>query len=339
MRTIIIAEAGVNHNGDKDLAKKMITAAKEAGADYVKFQTFIPKNLVVENAQKAEYQKKATGKEESQRNMLQKLALTFEDFRELQEYCEKEEIGFLSTPFDMDSIDFLKELKMDFWKVPSGEIVNPPYLRRLANTGLPMVLSTGMCTLQEVREAVEILLAEGMKKEDITLLQCNTEYPTPYTDVNLKAMQTMRDVFGVKTGYSDHTKGIEVSLAAVAMGAVVIEKHFTLDRNMEGPDHKASLEPDELREMVSAIRHIEQALGTGEKCPSESEKKNIPVVRKSIVAKRTIQPGELFTEENLTAKRPGTGIAAADWDKVIGKVADKIYKEDEQIRIPVQRDI
>lgn len=331
MRTIVIAEAGVNHNGKKELAKKMIDAAKEAGADYVKFQTFIPGALVSKGAGKAEYQKQTTGEEESQQEMLEKLALNFTDFIELKEYCEKIGIGFLSTPFDFESIAFLQDLDLDFWKIPSGEIVNLPYLRRLARTGKPIVLSTGMCIMQEVREALEVLQSEGLRREEITLLQCNTEYPTPYEDVNLRAMQTMKETFGVKVGYSDHTKGIEISLAAAALGAVVIEKHFTLSREMEGPDHKASLEPDELKELVSAIRHIEQAMGDGVKQPSASEKKNLSVVRKSIVAKRTIQKGEVFTEENLTVKRPGTGISSMEWDKVIGKAADKEYGEDEQI--------
>ena len=331
MRTIVIAEAGVNHNGEKELAKRMIDAAKEAGADYVKFQTFVPKALVVKDAEKADYQKQTTGEAESQQKMLEKLALTFTDFVELKEYCEKAGIGFLSTPFDFESIAFLQELDLDFWKIPSGEIVNLPYLRRLARTGKPIVLSTGMCTMREVRDAVEVLQSEGLRREDITLLQCNTEYPTPYEDVNLNAMITMRDTFGVKAGYSDHTKGIEISLAAAALGAAVIEKHFTLSREMEGPDHKASLEPDELRELVLSIRHIELAMGTGKKEPSVSEKKNISIVRKSIVAKTAITKGDIFTEENLTVKRPGTGISPMKWDEIIGRTADRNYEEDEQI--------
>lgn len=331
MGAMIIAEAGVNHNGDILLAKKMIEAAKEAGADYIKFQTFIPQDMVASNAQKADYQKESTAAEESQQDMLKKLALTFDEFKELKEYCEDTGIGFLSTPFDFKSIEFLQGLDLDFWKVPSGEITNLPYLKKLAKTGKPMVLSTGMCTLQEVSDALKILYEEGISKENITLLQCNTEYPTPYKDVNLKAMKKMSEAFEVKTGYSDHTKGIEIPLAAVAMGAAVIEKHFTLDRRMEGPDHKASLEPQELKDMITGIRHIEEAMGNGEKKPTESEKKNIAVARKSIVADEIIQKGELFTEDNLTVKRPGDGISPMKWYDVIGKTADRNYEKDEKI--------
>lgn len=331
MGAMIIAEAGVNHNGDILLAKKMIEAAKEAGADYIKFQTFIPQDMVASNAQKADYQKESTAAEESQQDMLKKLALTFDEFKELKEYCEDTGIGFLSTPFDFKSIEFLQGLDLDFWKVPSGEITNLPYLKKLAKTGKPMVLSTGMCTLQEVSDALKILYEEGISKENITLLQCNTEYPTPYKDVNLKAMKKMSEAFEVKTGYSDHTKGIEIPLAAVAMGAAVIEKHFTLDRRMEGPDHKASLEPQELKDMITGIRHIEEAMGNGEKKPTESEKKNIAVARKSIVADEIIQKGELFTEGNLTVKRPGDGISPMKWYDVIGKTADRNYEKDEKI--------
>lgn len=333
MSVMVIAEAGVNHNGSLALAKKMIDAAKDAGADYIKFQTFIPKELVAKDAQKAEYQKKTTGTGESQQEMLEKLALTFEDFKELKEYCKEVGVGFLSTPFDFESIEFLKGLDLDFWKIPSGEVTNLPYLKRLAATGKPIVLSTGMCTLQEVGAAVRILETEGVKRQDITLLQCNTEYPTPYKDVNLLAMLKMQEAFNVSVGYSDHTKGIEIPLAATALGAAVIEKHFTLDRQMEGPDHKASLEPQELKSMISSIRHIEQAMGDGEKRPSESEKKNIPVARKSIVAKTWIREGEVFTEENLTLKRPGTGISPMKWEEIIGRKADRDYQEDEQIEI------
>lgn len=333
MSVMVIAEAGVNHNGSLALAKKMIEAAKDAGADYIKFQTFIPKELVAKDAQKAEYQKETTGTGESQQEMLEKLALTFEDFKELKEYCKEVGVGFLSTPFDFESIEFLKGLDLDFWKIPSGEVTNLPYLKRLAATGKPIVLSTGMCTLQEVGAAVRILETEGVKRQDITLLQCNTEYPTPYKDVNLLAMLKMQEAFNVSVGYSDHTKGIEIPLAATALGAAVIEKHFTLDRQMEGPDHKASLEPQELKSMISSIRHIEQAMGDGEKRPSESEKKNIPVARKSIVAKTWIREGEVFTEENLTLKRPGTGISPMKWEEIIGRKADRDYQEDEQIEI------
>lgn len=331
MGAVIIAEAGVNHNGNIEIAMRMIDAAKEAGADYIKFQTFIPKELVAKNAKKAEYQKKTTDSAETQQEMLERLALTFDAFKELKEYCKQKEIGFLSTPFDFASIEFLQGLDMDFWKVPSGEMTNLPYLKRLAETGKPMVLSTGMCTLQEVSDVVGILQSEGLKKEDITILQCNTEYPTPYEDVNLRAMLKMKEAFGVAVGYSDHTKGIEIPLAAVALGATVIEKHFTLDCEMEGPDHKASLEPEELKKMITSIRHIEQAMGTGEKIPSQSERKNMSIARKSIVAKKAILKGERFTEENLALKRPGTGITPMRWEEIIGKTADRDYREDDQI--------
>lgn len=331
MGAVIIAEAGVNHNGNIEIAMRMIDAAKEAGADYIKFQTFIPKELVAKNAKKAEYQKKTTDSAETQQEMLERLALTFDAFKELKEYCKQKEIGFLSTPFDFASIEFLQGLDMDFWKVPSGEMTNLPYLKRLAETGKPMVLSTGMCTLQEVSDVVGILQSEGLKKEDITILQCNTEYPTPYEDVNLRAMLKMKEAFGVAVGYSDHTKGIEIPLAAVALGATVIEKHFTLDCEMEGPDHKASLEPEELKKMITSIRHIEQAMGTGEKIPSQSERKNMSIARKSIVAKKAILKGERFTEENLALKRPGTGITPMRWEEIVGKTADRDYREDDQI--------
>lgn len=332
MGAVIIAEAGVNHNGNIKTAMKMIDAAKEAGADYIKFQTFIPKELVAKNAKKAEYQKKTTDSAETQQEMLARLALAFDDFKELKEYCKQKGIGFLSTPFDFASIEFLQGLDMDFWKVPSGEMTNLPYLKRLAETGKPMVLSTGMCTLLEVSDVVDILQSAGMKKEDITILQCNTEYPTPYEDVNLRAMLKMKEALGVAVGYSDHTKGIEIPLAAVALGATVIEKHFTLDCEMEGPDHKASLEPEELKKMITSIRHIEQAMGTGEKIPSQSERKNMTIARKSIVAKKAILKGERFTEENLALKRPGTGITPMRWEEIIGKTADRDYREDEQIK-------
>lgn len=331
MGAVIIAEAGVNHNGNIETAMKMIDAAKEVGADYIKFQTFIPKELVAKDAKKAEYQKKTTDSTETQQKMLERLALTFDDFKELKGYCKQKGIGFLSTPFDFASIEFLKGMDMDFWKVPSGEMTNLPYLKRLAETGKPMVLSTGMCTLREVSDVVGILQSEGMKKEDITLLQCNTEYPTPYEDVNLRAMLKMKEAFGVAVGYSDHTKGIEIPLAAVALGATVIEKHFTLDCEMEGPDHKASLEPEELKKMITSIRHIEQAMGTGEKIPSQSERKNMTIARKSIVAKKAILKGERFTEENLALKRPGTGISPMRWEEILGKTADRDYREDDQI--------
>lgn len=329
MSVIIIAEAGVNHNGSIKLAKKMIDKAKEAGADYVKFQTFVPEKLVSQFAEKAEYQKRETGSSESQLEMLKKLALTQEDFVELKAYCEKRQIGFLSTPFDMESIGFLEGLDMDFWKIPSGEITNLPYLEAIGKTGRKVVMSTGMCEMKEIQEAIQVLEASGAG--DITILHCNTEYPTPVEDVNLLAMKQMADVFHKSIGYSDHTIGIEIPVAAAALGAVVIEKHFTLDCNMEGPDHKASLEPEALKKMVEQIRLVEQALGDGIKVPSESEKKNISVVRKSIVAAVPIQKGERYTEQNLTVKRPGTGISPMKWHEMIGKTAPRPYEKDEMI--------
>ena len=328
MSVYIIAEAGVNHNGSFALACKLVDAAKEAGADCIKFQTFKSENLVSRSAKKAEYQKMTTG-DSSQQDMLKKLELSFDEFIQLKNYCEKVGICFLSTPFDFDSIDFLNSIDMPFWKIPSGEVTNLPYLLALAKTGKPVVMSTGMCTLKEIREAIDVLQANGTK--EIKLLHCNTEYPTPFEDVNLKAMQTMRDEFQMEVGYSDHTKGIEVPIAAVALGATIIEKHFTLDRNMEGPDHKASLEPQELAEMVCCIRNIEKALGSGDKMPSPSEKKNIAVARKSIVAKSKIKAGDTLTENNITVKRPGTGISPMKWFEVLGTKAVKDFDEDELI--------
>ncbi|MBQ9032170.1 MAG: N-acetylneuraminate synthase [Parasporobacterium sp.] len=330
MSVFIIAEAGVNHNGSLELAYKLIDAAKDAGVDCIKFQTFKAEKLVSQHAQKAEYQKKTTG-DSSQKDMLKKLELSYEDFLKLKEYCDKSEIAFLSTPFDSDSLDFLNTIDMPFWKIPSGEITNLPYLIAIAKTGKPVVMSTGMCNLQEIEEAIEVLKTNGTS--DIKLLHCNTEYPTPFEDVNLRAMQTMRNATGLEVGYSDHTKGIEVPVAAVALGAMIIEKHFTLDRNMEGPDHKASLEPDELKQMVQSIRNIEKSLGTGEKVPSPSESRNIAIARKSIVAKKTINKGEIFTEQNLTVKRPGNGISPMKWFQVLGKEADRDYSEDELIEL------
>lgn len=328
MSVYIIAEAGVNHNGDFALACKLVDAAKAAGVDCIKFQTFKSSELVSHNAQKAEYQKDTTG-EGSQVDMLKKLELSYDEFLALKDYCDKTGICFLSTPFDFDSIDFLNSIDMPFWKIPSGEVTNYPYLVALAKTGKSVVMSTGMCDMTEIQEAINVLKENGTK--EIKLLHCNTEYPTPFEDVNLRAMQTMRDTFGFEVGYSDHTRGIEVPIAAVALGATVIEKHFTLDRNMEGPDHKASLEPDELKAMVSSIRHIEQALGSGDKMPSPSEKKNIMVARKSIVAKVDIKEGEVLTEDNVTVKRPGTGISPMRWHEVIGTKAVRYFQEDELI--------
>lgn len=329
MSITIIAEAGVNHNGSMELAKKMVVEAKEAGADYIKFQTFQPEKLVSKYADKAEYQKKTTGSEESQLEMLKKLALTQEDFRELKDYCDQVGIGFISTPFDMESIDFLESLDMDFWKIPSGEITNLPYLIKIAETGRPIVMSTGMCQMEEIEDALTWLKNSGAG--EITLLHCNTQYPTPMEDVNLNAMQSLKRQFHLSVGYSDHTQGIEVPIAAAALGATVIEKHFTLDQKMEGPDHRASLEPEELAAMVRGIRNIEKALGSGEKGVTPSEIKNRAVARKSIVAAGRIQKGELFTEGNLTVKRPGNGISPMSWFEVLGKTAKRDYTEDELI--------
>lgn len=331
-RTIIIAEAGVNHNGKMELAKGLIDVAVEAGVDYVKFQTFKTDNLVSKDAKKAAYQKMNTDDhDENQYSMLKKLELTDENHFELIAYCEKKNIKFLSTAFDMESIEFLKD-KLDFYKIPSGEITNLIYLEKVAQLGLPVVMSTGMANLNEVREAFEVLIKNGVKKEEITILHCNTEYPTPMKDVNLKAMLTMGNEFDVKVGYSDHTLGIEVPIAAVALGAKIIEKHFTLDNTMEGPDHKASLEPDELIKMVKGIRNIEIALGNGTKEPSNSEQKNISVARKSIVASKTIKKGELLTDQNICVKRPGTGVSPMKWHEIIGTEAIKDFEADELIR-------
>lgn len=331
-RIFIIAEAGVNHNGSLEIAESLIDAAVNAGVDAVKFQTFKADRLVQRDARKAVYQQEhAVNKQETQYEMLKKLELTEQMHRKLMQSCADKGILFLSTPFDMESIRMLADFGVAMMKVPSGEITNYPYLREIARTGKPIILSTGMCGLEEVKAAVAVLREYGSR--DITLLHCNTEYPTPMCDVNLKAMQTLREETGLPVGYSDHTQGIEVSIAAAAVGAAVIEKHFTLDRNMEGPDHAASLEPKELRAMVQAVRNIESALGDGEKRPSPSEIKNREVARKSIVAKRAIRKGEAFTEENLTTKRPGSGISPMRWKEVIGHTADRDYEPDEMIAI------
>lgn len=328
MRTLIIAEAGVNHNGSIDMARKLIDTAKEAGVDYVKFQTAKLDALVSKYADMADYQKKNVGQEESQKNMLAKLLLPYSDFIVLADYCKEKQIGFLSTPSDLDSIDFLENL-VPFWKVPSGEITNYPYLVAIGQTKKPVVLSTGMCEISEIDDAVSVLRENGTT--DLTLLHCNTQYPTPYKDVNLRAMETLKERYQVKVGYSDHTAGIEVPVAAVALGATVIEKHFTLDKTLSGPDHKASLEPDELCRMVQAIRNIEVALGSSEKSVSLSERENLAVARKSIVASRRILKGEILTEENLSVKRPGTGISPMKWKEVLGTYAVKDFEEDELI--------
>ena len=333
--TIIIAEAGVNHNGSLELAKQLVDKAVEAGVDYIKFQTFKASKLVTKAAKQAEYQRKNIGTGgDSQYQMLKKLELSAEDHEELIAYCKEKGIKFFSTAFDFDSIDYLHSLNLGLWKIPSGEVTNYPFLKRVASYNEKSILSTGMCDMEDVRAAVDALYKNGLSKENLILLHCNTEYPTPFEDVNLKAMNALREEFGVEVGYSDHTKGIEVPIAAVALGATVIEKHFTLDRNMEGPDHKASLEPDELKAMVSAIRNIEKALsGDGTKHVSESEKKNIAVARKSIVAACDIEAGELFTEDNLTVKRPGNGVSPMRWEEVLGHRAKRDFNEDELIEL------
>lgn len=333
MKTFIIAEAGVNHNGSIELAKKLVDVAVEAGADAVKFQTFKTENVVSKFAPKAEYQQKTTSKDETQFEMIKKLELSFSDFEELKTYCDKKGIVFLSTPFDIESARFLKELGLEIFKIPSGEITNYPLLREIGSYGKKVILSTGMADLGEIEDALDVLIESGTKRENITVLHCNTEYPTPFEDANLKAMITIKEAFKVEVGYSDHTQGIELPIAAVALGAKVIEKHFTLDKNLPGPDHKASLEPHELKQMVQAIRNIEKALGDGIKKPSKSEIKNLPIARKSIVAKRSIKKGEIFTEENLTVKRPGNGISPMRWNEIIGKEAKKDFLEDDIIEI------
>ena len=331
MSVFIIAEAGVNHNGSIELAFKLVDAAVEAGVDAVKFQTFKSENLVSRNTQKAEYQKKTTDSSESQLEMLKKLELDSDAYKKLIDYCQEKDIMFLSTPFDHSSIDLLYELGLKIFKIPSGEISNLPYLRLIGSLGKQVILSTGMSTLKEVGDALTILVDSGTKKEDITVLHANTMYPTPMEDVNLNAMQTIQKEFDVAVGYSDHTLGIEVDISAVTMGASIVEKHFTLDKTMKGPDHKASLDPKELRAMVSAIRNIEKALGNGVKVPSRSEQPNITVARKSIVAKKMIKQGDVLTEENITVKRPGNGISPMKWNEVLGTLATRDYQMDELI--------
>lgn len=331
-KVVIIAEAGVNHNGDLQQAKKLIDAAADAGADYVKFQTFKANKMVTRNAKRAEYQDQNTGNQESQYNMLKKLELSEQDHHVLIDYCEKKGIQFLSTGFDDESLIFLKSIGLELAKVPSGEITNLPYLKTIASLFKKIVLSTGMADIKEVKQAYQVLLENGAQAENITILHCNTEYPTPMEDVNLKAMNHIKEELNTEVGYSDHTLGIEVPIAAVALGAKLIEKHFTLDRNLPGPDHRASLEPHELKEMVSAIRNVEKAIsGSGIKEPSSSERKNKPIARKSIVASRKIIKGELFSKDNLTVKRPGTGISPMLWDDMIGTRAEKNFEPDELI--------
>lgn len=332
---IVIAEAGVNHNGDLELARKMVVAAKEAGADYVKFQTAIPELVISTFAPKAEYQKETTGADESQLDMCRKIHLPLSDYAGLKAFCDEVGIGFMSTPFDLVSIDCLAGLDMDYWKIPSGEITNLPYLRKIAQYGGRVILSTGMSTLPEVEDAVKILETSGICRSDIILLHCTTQYPTPYEAVNLKAMDALRSLGCASVGYSDHTQGISVPVAAVALGATVIEKHFTLDRTLPGPDQAASLEPDELRRMVDEIRQVELALGCNEKLVANAERPNIEVARKSIVAAKAISKGEMLTEENITVKRPGSGVSPMLWDQVIGTVAICDFQPDELIRVQI----
>lgn len=334
MHTLIIAEAGVNHNGSIGLAKKLIDAAAEADVDYVKFQTFQTEKLVSHLAKKASYQQKnMQDSDDSQFSMLKKLELSKEQHFELIEYCNKKNVKFFSTAFDLDSLRFLATLRMGLWKIPSGEITNYPYLKFVAEQKEPVILSTGMSTLAEIEDAISVLTKYGTTKEQITVLHCNTEYPTPMQDVNLRAMHSLSEKLGVPTGYSDHTQGIEVPIAAVALGATVIEKHFTLDRQMDGPDHKASLEPEELKRMVTCVRHIEQALGHSEKVVSLSELNNKNVSRKSIVAARDILKGEVLSEDNLTVKRPSNGISPMQWENVVGTKACRAFKVDDLIEM------
>ncbi len=332
-KVIIIAEAGVNHNGDYGRAVEMVHAAKRAGADYVKFQTAVPELVISSVAPKAEYQKETTGEGESQLDMCRKIHLRLEDYAPLKALCDEVGIGFMSTPFDLVSIGCLDALKMDYWKIPSGEITNLPYLRKIGAKGERVILSTGMSELYEIEAALDVLEKAGTDRKKVILLHCNTQYPTPMEDVNLRAMDSLRSLGVGGVGYSDHTVGIEVPVAAVALGATVIEKHFTLDKALPGPDHKASLEPGELAAMVSAIRNIEQALGTGEKHVSPSERANMEVARKSIVASRDIEAGEVFTVENIAVKRPGNGVSPMLWDSVIGKQSPRDFRADELIEI------
>lgn len=328
-KVLIIAEAGVNHNGDINLAKKLIEQAAKAGADVVKFQTFKANSCVSVNAKKAKYQLETTAKEESQLEMIQKLELSYESHFELMKHCKKHDIIFLSTPFDLESVEFLRGLDLPYFKIPSGEITNLPYLKAVAKCKKRVLLSTGMANLGEIEAALTILRKNGTR--NITLLHCNTEYPTPFEDVNLNALKTLKEAFKLEVGYSDHTEGIVASLGAVALGAVVIEKHFTLDKTMEGPDHRASLEFEELRALCKGIRELEKALGSGIKKASKSEAKNKIIARKSLVAKCIIQKGEKFSEQNLTTKRPGSGISAMRYEEYLGKRALKTYKKDELI--------
>jgi N,N'-diacetyllegionaminate synthase len=333
VKTLIIAEAGVNHNGDMTMARRLIDVAAEAGADLCKFQTFSADRLVTADAKKAGYQTQTTSAAETQHAMLRKLELTRDMHEMLVAHCQSRGIGFFSSAFDRESVDLLAALGLDRFKIPSGEITNLPYLRHVGRYGKPVILSTGMATLDEIGAALALLEEAGTPHDRITVLQCNTEYPTPMADVNLRAMLTIRNTFDVAVGYSDHTTGIEVAIGAVALGATVIEKHFTLDRNLPGPDHQASLEPAELTAMVAAIRNIEIALGDGIKRPTPSEAKNNPVARKSLVASQAIKAGEVFSAQNITAKRPGTGISPMQWDEVMGRTAPRDFAADELIEL------
>ncbi len=330
-KTIVIAEAGVNHNGDVLIAMDLIDVAANAGADFVKFQTFKADQLVTKAAKKAEYQVTDLQNLENQYEMLSKLELSIENHIQLINHCKKKNIGFLSTAFDLTSLDFLNRLELPIFKIPSGEITNFPYLAKVGGFGKNVILSTGMSNLSEIGDAISVLESNGVRRNQITVLHCSSAYPTPYEEVNLKAMITIEKEFDVKIGYSDHTLGIEIPIAAVALGATVVEKHFTLDREFSGPDHKASLEPDELARMIIGIRNVETALGDGEKRVQDSEMKNIDVIRKSIVAAQTIKKGEFFTSTNITTKRPGHGISPMKWQQVIGTVAKRNYEEDDAI--------
>lgn len=330
---VIIAEAGVNHNASLQTALELVDVAVDAGASCVKFQTAVPELVVTAFAEKAEYQKVTTNSSESQLDMTRRLHLPLKDFKVIADYCSKKGIAFLSTAFDLVSVAFLGSLGQRLWKIPSGEITNLPYLRAVASRADEIILSSGMCTIGDIEAALDALEQAGVPRGRLTVLHCNTEYPTPMVDVNLRAMLTIRDAFGVAVGYSDHTSGTEVAIAAVALGATVIEKHFTLDRNLPGPDHKASLEPDELKAMVTGIRNIEQAMGDGIKRPSPSETKNKQIARRSLVASRTIRAGEVFSEANLAVKRPGTGLSPMRWDEVLGRKAPRDFAPDELIEL------
>ena len=334
MKVLIIAEAGVNHNGSLELAKRLVDEAASAGVDIIKFQTFKAERIVSKYAKKAAYQKSnLKDEDDGQYAMLKRLELDAGQHEELIEYCRKKRIRFFSTAFDLDSIEYLHTLQLGMWKIPSGEITNYPYLKKIAQYKEPVILSTGMCELRDIESALAVLLNNGVARDQITVLHCNTEYPTPMQDVNLNAMLEIKNKFNVAVGYSDHTEGIEVPIAAVALGATVIEKHFTLDKHMEGPDHKASLEPSELRAMVKAVRNVELALGDGHKVISESEKKNINIARKSIVAACPIHKGEMLLEDSLTVKRPGGGISPMRWEEVVGTYAIRDYQEDDMIEL------